>query len=388
MSDLEQDSSGSAKPKYEHVVLALQGGGALGAYQAGVYEGLSEAGVQVDWVVGVSIGAINAALIAGNPPERRVERLKEFWDRVSRGFPFGSFGSAQALEIYRPFFNWMGVASVATFGVPGFFSPRGALPFMAPAGSAGALSLYDTEPLNATLAELVDFDLLKTGPVRLALGVVNVRTGESVYFDSKRIELRPDHIRASGALPPSFPPVEIDGELYWDGGITSNSPLWYAFDQLPHKNALIFQVDLFSPQGDVPQDLRQVQERTKDIQYASKQRFSLERIDEREALRASLRRVLEKLPDDLKSDADVQQLAAAGAVPALAWVRFVNQRLPHSTHFKDADFSRATVTELWAAGLDDARRAVRDGSFESAVELGPGIHFFDVAMSPLGAQTV
>jgi NTE family protein len=258
---------------HDHTVLALQGGGALGAYQAGVYDGLAGSGFAPDWVAGVSIGAINSALIAGKLPEHRVERLREFWERVSAQAPLVL---PQPLELMRPMMNRMSAATAVMFGIPGFFSPRAIPPYMAPEGTINALSIYDTEPLKATLEELADFDLINRKDVRLSLGAVNVRTGQSVYFDNHSIKITPEHVMASGALPPGFPPVEISGESYWDGGIVSNTPLHYVLDDF-RISALIFQVDVFSGIGEVPQNLDQVQERAKDIQYASKQRLSTSR---------------------------------------------------------------------------------------------------------------
>jgi len=251
--------------KFDHTVLVLQGGGALGAYQAGIYAGLADAGVAPDWISGVSIGAINAALIAGNPPERRVARLREFWERVSAQTPFIP---PAYMDPMRPMLNFFSAASSLTLGVPGFFVPRMPPPFMAPDGSIEALSFYDTQPLRATLEEMIDFELINRKEIRLSLGSVSVRSGNSVYFDNQKMRLGPEHVLASGALPPGFPPVEVDGELYWDGGIASNTPLWYVLDEDYRMSALVLQVDVFSGAGDLPQNLNQVQERVKDIQYA------------------------------------------------------------------------------------------------------------------------
>ena len=374
LPEREPSSTKREAPKYEHVVLALQGGGALGAYQAGVYQGLSEAGFAPDWVVGVSIGAINAALIAGNPPERRVARLREFWERVSSRVPFST---PAVLEPLQPLFTRMNVASTIAFGVPGFFVPRVLPPYLAPAGSAKALSYYDTEPLNKTLAELVDFTLIKQQAVRLSLGAVNLRTSEYVYFDNVRTEIRPDHVRASGALPPGFPPVEIDGELFWDGGIVSNSPLWYVVDEASHKNVLIIQADVFNPRGEIPQTIEQANERVKDIQYASKQRLSWDRIRELAELRDSLRRVLDKIPDEHRNDEDVQRLTAGTDHRSVAWVRLVNDGSARALSHKDVDFSHRTVTELWKDGLNDVRRTIRHETWGAATEVAPGFHFFE-----------
>jgi NTE family protein len=361
--------------KFDHTVLLLQGGGALGAYQAGVYAGLAEVGLAPDWIAGVSIGAINAALIAGNPPERGVERLREFWERASAR---ASFMPPTSLDSMRPLSNFMSAASAVTFGVPGFFLPRMPPPFMAADGSMGALSYYDTEPLRTTLEELVDFDRINSKEVRLSLGAVSVRSGNSVYFDNRKMRIGPEHVMASGALPPGFPPVEVDGELYWDGGIVSNTPLWYVADEDYRMSALILQVDVFSGAGELPRNLRQVAERAKDIQYASKTRFNSTRIKEFEELRVSLRRVLDKLPPEIRSDPDVQHLAAVSTRGAIALVHFINRHNTQSSDFKDYEFSRATVRELWEGGHNDVRRSIAHPQWRDAMELAHGIHVYDL----------
>ncbi|WP_079500818.1 patatin-like phospholipase family protein [Paraburkholderia hospita] len=360
---------------FDHTVLVLQGGGALGAYQAGVYAGLAEVGVAPDWIAGVSIGAINAALIAGNPPERGVERLREFWERMSAQ---ASFMPPASLDPMRPLFNFLSAASAVTFGVPGFFAPRMPPPFMVADGSMAALSYYDTKPLRTTLEELVDFDRINRKEVRLSLGAVSVRSGNSVYFDNWKMRIGPEHVLASGALPPGFPPVEVDGELYWDGGIASNTPLWYVADEDYRMSALILQVDVFSGAGELPQNLHQVAERAKDIQYASKTRFNSTRIKELEELRASLRRVLDKLPPAIQSDADVQRLTAASTRGAVALVHFINRHNTRSCDFKDYEFSRATVTELWEGGHSDVRCSIAHPQWRNAMELAHGIHVYDL----------
>jgi NTE family protein len=361
--------------KFDHTVLVLQGGGALGAYQAGIYAGLADAGVAPDWISGVSIGAINAALIAGNPPERRVARLREFWERVSAQTPFIP---PAYMDPMRPMLNFFSAASSLTLGVPGFFVPRMPPPFMAPDGSIEALSFYDTQPLRATLEEMIDFELINRKEIRLSLGSVSVRSGNSVYFDNQKMRLGPEHVLASGALPPGFPPVEVDGELYWDGGIASNTPLWYVLDEDYRMSALVLQVDVFSGAGDLPQNLNQVQERVKDIQYASKTRFNTTRIKEIEELRSSLRRLLDKLPKALLVDPDVQRLTAISTRGAVALVHFINRHNTRSANFKDYEFSRATVTDLWEGGLEDARRSIDSPEWREATDLGNGIRIYDL----------
>lgn len=359
---------------HDNIVFLLQGGGALGAYQAGVYAGLADTGEVPDWICGVSIGGINAALIAGNVPERRVGRLRDFWERVSSGSPTVL---PTMFDSMRPFMNRTSAASALMMGIPGFFAPRFPPPSMVPDGCAGALSYYDTTPLKATLEELVDFDLINERRVRLSLGAVNVRTGKSVYFDNSKIRIRPEHVMASGALPPGFPPVEIDGELYWDGGIVSNTPMWYVLDESPRMDALFFQVDLFCASAQAPQNMSQVQERAKDIQYSSKARNNIARLKELEELRASLRRLLGKLPKHALSDPDVQKLAAVSTRGPVTIVRFTNRHNTRSLDFKDYEFSRATMTELWEGGLRDVRRAIEHPDLQRAIELTEGIRIFD-----------
>ena len=291
---------------HEHRILLLQGGGALGAFHGGVYQGIAEVGFSPDWIVGISIGAINAALIAGNPPERRIERLREFWNRVSAHSPFVL---PEEMDFARPMMNKMAAASAMFFGIPGFYVPRVPAPQFAPEGTLAALSFYDTEPLRATLDELVDFGRINSGDLRLSLGSVNARTGESVYFDTTTHTITASHVMASGALPPGFPPVEIDGEYYFDGGIMSNTPLQYVAKDF-RLNALIVAVDLFSGLGELPKNIAQVSERVKDISFQSKTRFSYDQVRQIEALRSTLAAVLAKMPANLRSDPQVKKLEA------------------------------------------------------------------------------
>jgi NTE family protein len=361
---------------FDHEILVLQGGGALGAYHAGVYECMAEVGRLPTWTVGVSIGAITAALVAGNPPERRVERLKTFWDRISGYAPFDWPGS---LEPMRPAYNFLSANMVMAFGSPGFFTPRIPPPFLALTNGPEATSFYDTAPLKATLEELVDFDRINRRETRISLGAVNVRTGKSVYFDNQVMRIGPEHVMASGALPPGFPSVEIDGEHYWDGGIVSNSPLNYVWDQKPLTTALIVQVDLFNAAGELPRNLDQVMERHKDVQYASKERFSAEHVQQIAGLRAALIRLMDKLPPKLKADKDAQVLAALCDNREWLIVRLTNQRLAHVTQAKDYEMSRSTVNQHWAAGLEDARRAVANSEAVMPTKVMPGVRIYDNA---------
>jgi len=363
--------------KHEQTVLVLQGGGALGAYQAGVYEGMAEAGLAPNWVAGVSIGAINAALIAGNPPARRVEHLREFWDRVSSSMPLVT---PAELDPLRMTLNRLSAASAATFGVPGFYVPRQPPAFLAPEGTPEALSVYDTSPLRETLQELVDFDLLARKGVRLSVGAVDVHTGNSVYFDNQDLRLRPEHVMASGSLPPGFPPTVIDGAHYWDGGLVSNSPLMYVFDVSPRINALIVQVDLFNATGEVPTNLDQVLERAKDIQFSSKTRLNTRQVQELEGLRSAVGRLLRKLPGTLQNDPDYKLLRPlAEHKRHITIAHLINRRLASSSSSKDYEFSRTTVRQLWQAGLDDVRRTISHRAWLDARELVEGVRVFDLA---------
>ncbi len=364
--------------RHEHSVLVLQGGGALGAYQAGVYEGMAEHRFAPDWVAGVSIGAINAALIAGNPPQRRLERLREFWERVSSALPL--VAPAQ-LDPLRLAFARLNASAVMAFGVPGFFVPRVPPPFLAPEGSPEALSVYDNSPLRATLEELVDFDFLngKSG-VRLSLGAVDVHTGNSVYFDSQAQAITPAHVIASGSLPPGFAPAVIDGVHYWDGGLVSNSPLWYVLDDSPRLSALIVQVDLFSARGEIPANLDQVLERAKDIQYSSKTRFNTTRIAELEEFRDALARLLKKIPAKLREDPDVRRLEPlCTARREITILHLINRRAADSTSAKDYEFSRASMQRLWEAGLEDVRLSCSHRRWREARAIESGVRVFDLS---------
>ena len=358
----------------EKLVLVLQGGGALGAYQAGAYEALHEAGLLPDWVAGISIGAINGAIIAGNPPEARLAKLRAFWEQSSswlQGDP--------PLEgtHYREFFNYVSAATVSAIGVPGFFEPRIPPASVMPPGSPAALSIYDSAPLRGTLRRLVDFAYLKRQQVRLSVGAVNIRTGNFIYFDSHDDDIAPEHIMASGALPPGLPPIEIDGEYYWDGGIYSNTPLHYVLKDLS-LNALVVQVDLFNSEGELPQNLDQVQERTKDLQYQSKLLVSHARIRELEALRSALGHVLAKLPRAMQSDPEVQKLAAVSQRGPLSLVHLVNRHDTKSSDFKDYEFSRATVEDLWQAGHDDVRMALMHPERAKVTDFGNSVRAYEL----------
>lgn len=363
----------------EKTVLVLQGGGALGAYQAGAFEALCEAGIESSWIAGISIGAINAAIIAGNLREGRVERLRSFWQQVSSGLQGSPFVPG---EFARAFFNELSAATGASFGVPGFFEPRFPSPLVSPAGSPEALSFYDTSPLRDTLLSLVDFSLIKAGSTRLSVGAVNVRSGNFVYFDSATRDLAPEHVMASGALPPGFPPVVIEGEAYWDGGLVSNTPLQYVLDDGgPREDMLVFQVDLFSARGRLPRTIAEVTQRDKDIRYSSRTRLNTDVFREIQTLRRAAKRLTAKLPKELQDDADAKLLSGCGCDAAITIVHLIHRRAAYETESKDYEFSRLSVEEHWEAGRSDVKRTLRHKSWRGRARPTHGVTVLDLTQS-------
>jgi NTE family protein len=353
--------------------LVLQGGGALGAYQAGVFEALSHTPYAPDWLAGISIGAINSALIAGNPPEQRVARLREFWEKVSSGlFP-------TPLAVAREYLNRASAAQAMLLGAPGFFTPRLLPPLLQPRGTLGALSFYDTTPLARTLERLVDFDRINSGAVRLSVGAVNVRTGNLVYFDSARQDIDARHIMASGALPPGFPPVEIDGEWYWDGGLVSNTPLHHVLDQPSHDRQLVFQVDLFPAHGELPSSMAEVGERAKDIRYSSRTRLVTTQALDRQVIAGAAQRLLAKLPPELQEDPDAQALARLRpSCAAVDVVHLIYRSKRYENHAKDYEFSRRSMEEHWQSGLADMQTTLRDSRWLNQQRRAGGLRVFDL----------
>ena len=346
----------SLPPHCGQVGLVLQGGGALGAYQAGVYEALAERGYLPDWITGISIGAINGAIIAGNPRERRVERLREFWELITEGI------AAKPLlngDFARGIFNeWSALASI-TSGVDGFYSPRMPPAWLQPWGTEGALSFYDTAPLRATLERLIDFKLLNSKDVRFSVGAANIRKGNSVYFDTEERRIGPEHIMASAALPPGFPPIEIDGEHYWDGGVLSNTPLEHLFDEHHDENMLVFQVDLFSAQGSLPRNLLDVYERHKDILYSSRTRKNTNAARDAQKLRQAADRLYRKLPAKFRDDPDVAYIRdVCASYGLISIVQLIYRDKYYETQAKDYEFSRVSMQEHWQTGLNDTRRTL------------------------------
>ena len=365
MADIEAEpkrAGGAALPLPDQTVLLLQGGGALGSFQAGVFEALDELAIPLTCVAGISIGAVNAALIAGNPPGKRLAALRKFWEMVSGGMP--NFVLPEDNRV-KEGAHLAAAATVASFGVPGFFRPHWVMPGMAPPGSEASISYYDSAPLAETLNEMVDWDLLNDGPMRVAVGAVDIETGNFQYFDTRseidpvRIDAR--HIMASGALPPGLPPVEIDGRHYWDGGLVSNTPLAYILDTQGSEDLLIFQVDLFPARGPVPRRITDVWSREKDIRFSSRTRQVTDQYLRLRRDHEAIRKLIDRLPKELRQDDDVKELRARVAENAVNVVQLVYRTRAWETGAKDFEFSRAAMTDHWQQGHGALCKSVEKG---------------------------
>jgi NTE family protein len=371
------------RPPFECIALVLQGGGALGAFQAGVYQGLAEANLQPDWVAGISIGAINAALIAGNPPEARLEKLHAFWNQVTTQFVFDPFGIAHYWlrgDLGHVFLNRLRAGATLLEGAPGFLNPRIPPPYLAPPGTAEATSWYDTSPLRSTLERLVDFDRINSGEMRFSVGSVNIRTGNFVYFDSTTHKIRPEHVMASGALPPGCPAVEVDGELYWDGGLVSNTPLQWVVQGDTRQDTLAFQVDLWSSRGDLPSDLNDVTARQKEIQYSSRTRANTNQFKQIQCVRVALANLLDRLPPELLDSEDGKLLTAVADRKVYQIVHLIYRSKNYEVQSKDYEFSRTSMTDHWNAGYSDATRTLRHPEALQRPTEQVGVSTFDVAI--------
>jgi len=364
---------------FERIALLLQGGGALGSYQAGVYQALAEHDLHPDWVAGISIGAINAALIAGNPPERRVERLREFWETVGRsplGFPY--FKSIELRsELTHTLVNQARAWNILLFGAPHFFSPRLPPPTLWPPGSADKASYYDTSALKPTLERLVDFDLLNGGSMRFSIGAVNVRTGNFIYFDSTTHRIRPEHVMASGSLPPGFPATEIDGEYYWDGGLVSNTPLLWVLENKPRLDTLAFQVDLWNARGEPPRDMTEVEVRHKEIVYSSRTRAATDEYKYVQKRRIAFANLLKRMPDELRNSEEVKLLAPDADDKVCNIVHLIYRARKYEGIAKDFEFTRRTMEEHWQSGYDNAMRTLANPEVLELPDRLEGVRTFD-----------
>lgn len=351
---------------YGQTVLVLQGGGALGAYQVGVYQALAEAGIAPDWVVGTSIGAINAALIAGGPAKDGLNRLREFWKRVESdrfmGVPLPSWFPAAAR-------NMMAV----TTGIPSFFRPNTAAfaSSHAPLGAESA-GYYSVAPLAQTLTELVDFDQINNGPIRLTVGASNVQTSEMTYFDSRdqTIDLR--HVMASGALPPAFPAVRIDDQLYWDGGILSNTPVEVVFDDNPRKNGMVFAVHLWNPHGKEPETIWEVMNRQKDVQYSSRAASHIKRQRQLHKMRHIIAEMTALIPAEALASLKQRGLTGYGCTTQMHVIRLLAPALDYEDHAKDVDFSADGIRQRWEAGYRHTCETLEKAPWRAEVDPSEG----------------
>ena len=369
------------RPPFERIALVLQGGGALGAYQGGVYQALAEANLHPDWVSGISIGAINSALIAGNPPEKRVERLREFWETVCTsptGIPYFR-GLKFEDEFAHTILNQLRSFAILLFGAPGFFKLRQPPPYLYPSMSPVAMSYYDVTPLKPTLERMVDFDLINAGATRFSVGTVNIRSGNFVYFDNATHQIGPHHVIASGSLPPGFPATEIEGEFYWDGGLVSNTPLQWVLESSPRQDTLVFQLDLWSARGELPRNLIEVELRQKEIRFSSRTRAAIDHFKKLQMARRTAAKLLKKLPKDLLQTPEAEMLAEYADEKVYNLIQLIYRAKNYEGCSKDYEFSRRTMEEHWTAGYNDAVRTLRHPEVLQRPDEVDGVFTFDLA---------
>jgi len=365
---------------FEQIVLLMQGGGALGAYQAGVYQALAEADLHPDWVAGISIGAINSALIAGNPPEQRVARLREFWETVSAS-PLGIpnlTGLELRGELNLQLINQAQAMNVLMFGANDFFVPRVPPPLLWRPGSPEKASYYDNTPLWGTLGRLVDFDRINRGNMRFSVGAVDVRSGNFTYFDTTTHTIRVEHVVASGSLPPGFAATNVDGQFYWDGGLISNTPLQWVLESRPRRDTLAFQIDLWNARGALPEDMIEVEVRHKEIVYSSRNRAATDQYKRAQRVRIALARLLSQLPPELRDSDDVKQLSEVANNKVCNIVHLIYRAKKYEGIAKDFEFSRRTMEEHWSAGYHNARKTLANPKVLQLPDREEGVCTFDI----------
>jgi len=369
---------------FECIALVLQGGGALGAYQAGVYEALTEANIHPNWVAGVSIGAINSAIIAGNEPAEGVAKLRTFWREITANPLLDWAVASDALtlkgDLARELFNQLSAIYTVMAGASGFFTLRQPAPWLHPSGALEATSFYETKLLKSTLERLVDFDRINASEMRLSVGAVNVRTGNFVYFDNRTHTIRPEHVMASGSLPPGFPAVEIEGEFYWDGGLISNTPLQWVVEQGPRQDTLAFQVDLWSARGEFPGNLSEVVMRQKEIQYSSRTRSKTDEFKRYQRARKMLASLLSKLSPELLASEEARMLNSIADHKVYSIVELIYRSKHYEGHSKDYEFSRLSMEDHWRAGYHDAVRTLRYPEALQRPRNQEGVSMFDLAV--------
>ena len=409
------------RPPFDSIALLLQGGGALGAYQAGVYEGLAEAGLHPDWVAGISIGAINSAIIAGNAPQARLEMLRGFWECVTAepllAWAVGGQSDVIALfrralreswslgfaELWKPFgvhtpptdpdrwfaprgdvarglANEMSAILATAFGAPHFFAPRPLNPWLQPVGTLEATSYFDTSALKATLERFVDFERINTGETRFSVGAVNVATGNFVYFDNTTHVIRAEHVMASGALPPGFPAVEIEGEHYWDGGLVSNTPLQWVLEGEPRQDTLAFQVDLWNARGALPRTMAEVATRQKEVQYSSRTRANSDRFKTTQKIRNALSDLLSQVPEELRQTREYELLRPLADRKVYNIIQLIYRSKGYEGGSKDFEFSAQSMREHWRAGRQDTIRTLRHPEVLERPTAAEGVFTFDLGV--------
>jgi NTE family protein len=367
---------------FEQVALLLQGGGALGAYQAGVYEALAEADLHPDWVAGISIGAINSALIAGNPPKRRVDALREFWHAVSTsplGIPY--FRQIEFSDDQHQLVNQASAMNILLFGTPNFFVPRLPPPILWRPGSPDKASYYDNTLLRATLERLVDFDRINSGEMRFSVGAVEVSSGNFAYFDTTTHKIAFEHIAASGSLPPGFPATKIGDEYFWDGGLISNTPLEWVLESRPRRDTLAFQVDLWNARGELPKDMMEVEVRQKEIIYSSRNRAATNRYQYVQKLRIAFANLLKQMPEELRDTADAKLLLAETDDKVCNIVHLIYRARSYEGIAKDFEFSRRTMEEHWRTGYSNARQTLAIPEVLELPDRLEGVRTFDVGQA-------
>jgi NTE family protein len=367
------------RPDFERIALLLQGGGALGAYQAGVYQALAEADLHPDCVAGISIGAINSAVIAGNPPGKRVEKLRAFWETVTQpplGIP--DISSVKLNGFQHQMVNQWRSLGTLLWGAPSFFKPRIPPPIFTPAATPDTLGFYDTRPLKDLLEKLTDFDRINAKEIRFGVGATNVKTGNFVYFDNLTHKIGPQHVMASGSLPPGFPATEVDGDYYWDGGIVSNTPLQWVLDTRPRQDTLAFQVDLWSARGELPRDMIEVDVRQKDIRYSSRTRKGTDEFRRMQSMRRAAAKLLDGMHPELRQTPEAELLAQEADSKVYNIVHLIYHAQRYEGSSKDYEFSRRTMAEHWASGYSDMARTLRHPEVLQRPQSADGVFTFDL----------
>ncbi|MDI9818384.1 MULTISPECIES: patatin-like phospholipase family protein [unclassified Legionella] len=378
-----------AKPSWKRVAFLFQGGGALGAFQVGVYEALHNAGYELDWVSGISIGAIHAAIIAGNKPENRVEKLKEFWNIVSTQSMFSwwdYFLDLDNIGMRRLYNQWHAQATIL-FGQPGFFQPRLINPYLLFNSTPDQISFYDTSLLHDTLEQLIDFKILNSGQTRLTLSAVRLNDGQQVLFDTKYQEIRPEHIMASGALPEGFPAINVDGVHYWDGGIVNNTPIEVILNDLPRVSTLCFMIHLFDPESKEPATMDEVLTKKKDIIYASNHKRAIQSFCEAHDLRHAITQLYDFLPEELKHTPKVKEIRAMGCKTIMTLVKFHRHEQETDLSSKDYAFSSVAIAEGIKSGYEQGMAALKESAWLQPVSEDVGAVLYDIAPHEIAEKT-